>query len=72
MIPRTEIATALIPGGGTLGAGPSRVKGIGEAGMLGVAALIANAIQDATGASITAIPFTPEQVLDALDRRSPR
>lgn len=40
--------------------------------MLGVAALIANAIQDATGASITAIPFTPEQVLDALDRRSPR
>jgi CO/xanthine dehydrogenase Mo-binding subunit len=51
-----------------MGFGPGGVKGIGEAGMLGVAAAIANAIQDATGASLTAMPFTPEKVLDALDR----
>ncbi len=53
-----------------LGSGPGGVKGIGEAGMLGVAAAIANAIQDATGASLTAMPFTPEKVLDALDRHA--
>jgi CO/xanthine dehydrogenase Mo-binding subunit len=51
-----------------MGFGPGGVKGIGEAGMLGIAAAIANAIQDATGASLTAMPFTPEKVLDALDR----
>ncbi len=53
-----------------LGSGPGGVKGIGEAGMLGIAAAIANAIQDATGASLTAMPFTPEKVLDALDRHA--
>ena len=29
----------------------------------------ANAIQDATGASLTALPFTPEKVLAALDAK---
>jgi CO/xanthine dehydrogenase Mo-binding subunit len=53
-----------------MGFGPGGVKGIGEAGMLGVAAAIANAIQDATGASLTAMPFTPQNVLDALDREA--
>ncbi len=55
-----------------MGFGPGGVKGIGEAGMLGVAAAIANAIQDATGASLTAMPFTPEKVLDALDQLGTR
>jgi CO/xanthine dehydrogenase Mo-binding subunit len=50
--------------------GPGGLKGIGEAGMLGIAAAIANAIQDATGASVTAVPFTPEKVLAALDEQS--
>jgi CO/xanthine dehydrogenase Mo-binding subunit len=50
-----------------LGRGPGGLKGIGEAGMLGIAACIANAIQDATGASLTSLPFTPERVLAALD-----
>ena len=47
--------------------GPGGLKGISEAGMLGIAAAIANAIEDATGASLTALPFTPEKVLAALD-----
>ena len=51
-----------------MGFGPGGAKGIGEAGMLGVAAAIANAIQDANGATLTAMPFTPEKVLDALDQ----
>jgi CO/xanthine dehydrogenase Mo-binding subunit len=55
-----------------MGFGPGGVKGIGEAGMLGVAAAIANAIQNATGASLTAMPFTPEKVLDALDQLGTR
>ena len=50
-----------------LGRGPGKLKGIGEAGILGVAASIANAIQDATGARLTSLPFTPEKVLAALD-----
>jgi CO/xanthine dehydrogenase Mo-binding subunit len=51
-----------------LGRGPGGLKGIGEAGILGVAAAIANAIEDASGARLTSLPFTPEKVLAALDR----
>jgi CO/xanthine dehydrogenase Mo-binding subunit len=53
-----------------LGIGPGGLKGIGEAGMLGIAASIANAIEDATGACLTSTPFTPERVLAALDAQS--
>lgn len=53
-----------------LARGPGGLKGIGEAGMLGIAAAIGNAIQDATGASVTAVPFTPEKVLAALDAQA--
>ncbi len=52
-----------------LGRGPGGLKGIGEAGMLGIAASVANAIADATGAQLTSLPFTPERVLAALDAR---
>jgi CO/xanthine dehydrogenase Mo-binding subunit len=51
-----------------LGRGVGALKGIGEAGILGVAAAIANAIEDACGARLTATPFTPEKVLAALER----
>ncbi|HTQ32708.1 MAG TPA: xanthine dehydrogenase family protein molybdopterin-binding subunit [Stellaceae bacterium] len=51
------------------GPGPFGAKGIGEAGMLGVAAAIANAIDDAVGVRLTQIPFTPERVLTALDAK---
>jgi CO/xanthine dehydrogenase Mo-binding subunit len=49
------------------GPGPFGAKGIGESGMLGVAAAIANAIEDAVGARLTQIPFTPERVLAAIE-----
>ncbi|HEX3954749.1 MAG TPA: xanthine dehydrogenase family protein molybdopterin-binding subunit, partial [Stellaceae bacterium] len=52
------------------GPGPFGAKGIGEAGMLGVAAAIANAIEDAVGVRMTQIPFTPERVLAAIDAAS--
>jgi CO/xanthine dehydrogenase Mo-binding subunit len=35
--------------------------------MLGVAAAIANAIEDAVGVRLTQIPFTPERVLAAIE-----
>lgn len=50
-----------------LGPGPGRLKGIGESGMLAVASAIGNAIEDAVGARVTAMPFTPERVLAAMD-----
>lgn len=50
------------------GPGPFGAKGIGESGMLAVAAAIGNAIQDATGVRVHQIPFTPERVLAALDQ----
>jgi CO/xanthine dehydrogenase Mo-binding subunit len=55
-----------------LGRGPGQLKGIGEAGMLGIAAAVANAIEDATGACLTSLPLTPEKVLAALDAQSLR
>jgi CO/xanthine dehydrogenase Mo-binding subunit len=50
-----------------LGPGPHGLKGLGEAGMLAVASAIGNAIEDAVGARVTRMPFTPERVLAALD-----
>jgi CO/xanthine dehydrogenase Mo-binding subunit len=47
--------------------GPGGLKGIGEAGILGIAAAVANAIEDAVGIRLTSLPFTPERVLAALD-----
>ena len=49
------------------GPGPFGAKGIGESGMLGVAAAIANAIEDAVGVRLRQIPFTPERVLTAIE-----
>jgi len=54
-----------------LGPGPGQLKGIGEAGMLGIAAAIANAIEDAAGIRLTSLPFSPERVLAALDAQAP-
>jgi CO/xanthine dehydrogenase Mo-binding subunit len=50
-----------------LGPGPGGIKGIGESGMLGLAAAIANAVEDAVGVRITDLPITPEKVKRALD-----
>jgi nicotinate dehydrogenase subunit B len=44
--------------------------GAGEAATTPVAAAIANAVFDATGARIRTVPFTPERVKAALASRS--
>lgn len=47
--------------------GPFGAKGVGEAGIVGVAPAVANAVADATGVRITRIPLTSERVLDAIE-----
>lgn len=42
---------------------PSGVKGLGEVGIIGVAAAIANAIYNATGKRLRDLPMTPEAIL---------
>ena len=46
--------------------GPFGAKGVGEMGIVGVAAAVANAVRDATGARVTKIPITGERMLRAL------
>lgn len=53
-----------------MGPGPGGAKGIGEAGMLGIAAAIANAVEDAVGVRITRLPITPERVMTALREKN--
>jgi CO/xanthine dehydrogenase Mo-binding subunit len=47
--------------------GPGGAKGIGELPMDGAAPAIVNAIEHATGVSITRVPVTPEVLMEALD-----
>ncbi len=54
----------------TAGAAPYDAKAIGEVPLLGVAPAIANAIRDATGVRMTALPITAERLLTALRERS--
>ena len=46
--------------------GPFGAKGVGEPGLIGAAASIANAVARATGARVHRLPMTPDRVLDAL------
>jgi xanthine dehydrogenase molybdenum-binding subunit len=48
------------------GEGPQGAKGVGEAPAICIAAAVANAIYNATGTRLTALPFTPENVYRAL------
>ena len=43
-------------------------QGIGEPPVVPVAAALANAVFDATGARMTHVPFSPERILEALKR----
>ena len=52
--------------------GPFGAKGVGESASFGVSPAIANAIEDATGVRLTALPITPETVLRALREREGR
>lgn len=46
--------------------GPFGAKGVGEPALIPTAAAIANAVYDAIGVRICALPITPERVLQAL------
>ena len=46
--------------------GPFGAKSVGEIGINGVAAAIANAVADAVGARIDRLPITGERVLNAM------
>jgi len=48
--------------------GPFGAKGLGESGVIPVAAAVANAVRDAIGVRITELPLTPERVRDAMTR----
>ncbi|MFE9815694.1 xanthine dehydrogenase family protein molybdopterin-binding subunit [Streptomyces sp. NBC_00236] len=52
------------------GPGPFGAKGAGEGAMVPVAAAVANAVHDATGARVTTLPLSPERVFDALRART--
>lgn len=57
----------LVPG--AVGPGPFGAKSVGETVNNAVAPSIANAISDAVGVRVTAMPMTAERVLDALTQR---
>jgi xanthine dehydrogenase molybdenum-binding subunit len=50
-------------------AGPFGAKGLGESGVIPVAAAVANAVKDAIGVRLTELPMTPERVFRALAGR---
>ncbi len=50
--------------------GPFGAKGMGEGGLLPVAAAIANALYQATGLRLYDLPLTPEKVWQALRKRN--
>lgn len=52
--------------------GPLGVKGIGEPAMVPTIPAVMNAIYDAVGVRITALPATPEKVLEAIKRKGAR
>ena len=50
--------------------GPLGVKGIGEPAMVPTIPAVMNAIYDAVGVRITALPATPEKVLEAIRQKA--
>ncbi len=64
-MPETEVVIVDLPDP----VGPFGAKGVGEAGMVGVAPAVGNALYDAIGIRIRDLPITPEKVLAALVER---
>jgi len=52
--------------------GPFGAKGVGEPPVVPVAAAIANAIADSSGARVDVLPITPQRVVAALAARDGR
>ncbi|MGH3302934.1 MAG: xanthine dehydrogenase family protein molybdopterin-binding subunit [Streptosporangiaceae bacterium] len=67
-LPTTEdvpvLQTVLVEGG--RGVGPANVKAVGELANVPVAAAVANAVADAVGVRVRALPITAERVYRAL------
>jgi CO/xanthine dehydrogenase Mo-binding subunit len=51
---------------------PTGVKGVGETGLVCVAAAIANAVYDAVGVRITDLPLTAEKIALAISKKGKR
>ena len=51
--------------------GPYGAKGLGEGGVLGIDAAIADAVYDAVGVRIKDLPITAEKLLKALKEKQP-
>ncbi len=51
------------------GPGPFGAKGVGESGAIAVAPAVCSALSQATGATFTEVPVTPERVWRALNER---
>ncbi|HWK49926.1 MAG TPA: hypothetical protein VNR40_08555, partial [Steroidobacter sp.] len=47
-------------------ANPLGIKGLGEVGIVGVAAALANAVYNATGIRVREFPITLDKLLDGL------
>jgi CO/xanthine dehydrogenase Mo-binding subunit len=47
--------------------GPYGAKGVGENGLCGIPAAVANAVFNATGKRVRSLPITPEKILDAAE-----
>ena len=62
-----ELRTAIIQS--DFGSGPYNSMSIGETALIPTAAAIANAVEDAVGVRIKALPITAEKVLNALKGR---
>ncbi|MGK5553157.1 xanthine dehydrogenase family protein molybdopterin-binding subunit [Actinomadura kijaniata] len=58
--------------GGPDPAHPLGVKGVGEVGLVGVAAAVANAVHHATGIRVRRLPITPERLLGTPRRTNAR
>jgi xanthine dehydrogenase YagR molybdenum-binding subunit len=46
---------------------PMKAKGIGELGLVGVAAAVANAVYNATGIRVRDYPITLDKLIDKLE-----
>jgi len=62
-----EIEVILVEEGAP--SGPYGAKGVGESGLVNVAAAIANAIHDAVGVRMRSLPITPEKIMRALGEK---
>jgi carbon-monoxide dehydrogenase large subunit len=63
-----ELRTTILQS--NFGSGPYNSMSIGETALIPTAAAIANAVEDAVGVRITALPITAEKVLNALKGRA--